>query len=340
MFGIFARTNKAQTLRRLPDQVGFFGKMPIHNDFIRHNVQARDVAAFEKWIQEGVGLITRKHPGGWPEPYRNFSRLHFVQTGGEQERTLAGTLVASRDRSGRNYPFAIFVATDDLLFRQMQAAAPYAFGEFLHGCETICNENWTSEPLSLLAGRVDGLTRRDTGLTRRQALEAEIGLFRDIPMGRFWHGALPEGDPAARVRLFGALFGALRTVVRRGPNRTSWGLRLPIPGGDNQMPFVVFWIQLIEAILEERNWRAHYFWNRTGTAFPASLTVFFRPLPGSCLPQLLNPAVEDGSIVELLRQMTSPTESRPNPDLKKLLASADAPMLEVLYKVGRREVLQ
>ncbi len=313
--------------------------MPVHPDFIRHNVGSREVVSFEKWVQEGIGLITRKHPGGWPEVYRDFPRHHFMLIGGEQERTLAGSLVASRDKSGRHYPFSIFVSADAPLFRDMQAVVPLVYQDFFHDAEAIAGEHWTREPLALLTGRVDGTFHRDTGLTRRQLLELQIALLQQIPMQQLWQQGAPQLGGEGRERLFSALFGALRTVVRRGPTRTNWGIRLPIPAEGDQTPFVVFWMQVIESVLEDRSWRAHSFWSRSGTDHPAALTVFFKPLPGSFLLQLLNPGIDDGSVLDLTRELIAPQEELAGVDLKRLLASETATLLDVLYKAGRREVL-
>lgn len=339
MFGLFSKNSKPRTQVELPDQTGCFGKMPIHPDFIRHNVNSREVVGFEKWIQEGVGLINRKHPGGFPEVYRSFPRYNFLLIGGEQERTLVGSLISSRDKSGRHYPFSIFVAAEAQLFREMQAVVPLVYGDFFCDTEAIFGENWTNEPLGLLSSRVDGIPHRDTGLTRRQLLEQQIALLQQIPMQQLWQQVFPGAGVEAPQRLFAALFSALRTVVRRGPTRTNWGIRLPLPAEGDQTPYVVFWVQIIESILEDRSWRAHYFWNRANTDHPAALTLFFKPLPGSFLLQILNSGIDDGSVLDLARELIAPQDELACMDLKRLLTSETATLLEVLYKAGRREIL-
>lgn len=339
MFGLFTKTAKPRPTTVQMDQIGCFGKMPVHPDFIRHNVKSREAIAFEKWVQEGIGLITRKHSEGWPEIYRAFPRYHFLLIGGEQERTLAGSLMASRDKSGRHYPFSIFVSAEAQLFREMQAVVPMVYLDFFRNTEKIFGENWTTEPLGLLTGMVDGASHRDTGLIRRQLLEQQIALLQQIPMQQLWQQILPDAGCEGRERLFAALFGALRTVVRRGPIRTNWGIRLPIPAEGDQTPFVVFWMQIIESVLEDRSWRAHSFWSQASVDHPAALTVFFKPLPGSFLLQLLNPGINDGSVIDLTRPLIAPQEELSCIDLKRLLASETASLLDILYKAGRREVL-
>lgn len=340
MFGLFAKPSRPQATTRLPELVGCFGKLPIHADFIRHNVQCGETVAFENWVQEGVSLVTRKHPGTWPEVYRNFPTLNFVLMGEEQARTLAGALVASQDRSGRPYPFSVLLASDDPMLRELQPLVPHIFHNFFQETAEIVTAKWRHEPLTRLTSRVDGISRRDTGLTRRQLLDSQNEPLRQITLGEFWQSAFDGADAPTPEQLFGTLIDTLKTVVRRGPSRISWGLRLPLPAAGEPRLLVIFWLQLIDAMLGECNWRAHYFWSGAGEQHPARLTVFFRPLPGSFLLQLLNPSIDDGSIFDVTRESAKAKESNCAPELKKLLARSEASMLEVLYKAGRREALQ
>lgn len=339
MFGLFTKTSRPQATTRLPELVGCFGKMPIHGDFIRHNVQCGETVAFENWVQEGVSLVTRKHPGTWPEVYRNFPPLNFVLMGEEQERTLAGTLVASQDRSGRPYPFSVLLASDDQMLRELQPLVPHIFRNFFLDTADIVTAKWKHEPLTRLTSRVDGISRRDTGLTRRQLLDSQNEPLRQMTLVEFWQKAFGANEAPTPEQLFGTLIDTLKTVIRRGPSRISWGLRLPLPESGEPRLLVIFWLQLIDAMLGG-NWRAHYFWNGAGAQHPARLTVFFRPLPGSFLLQLLNPGIDDGSIFDLARESAKTEPNGFAPELKQLLARADANMLEVLYKAGRREALQ
>lgn len=340
MFGLFTRTPPPQTLRSLSERAGCFGKLPIHGDFIRHNVLGADMAAFETWVREGVNLITRKHPGAWPEVYRSFPPVNFILAGRPQERTLAGVLSAGRDRSGRPYPFAVLVATEDHLVEDLQALVPHIYRNYLAEATAICQARWTQEPLSLLTGRIDRICRRDSGLTRRQLLDSQIEPLKTTRLGSFWEALGGASTAPARETLFNALYSALKTVALREPARIPWGLRLPLPSVGESGTWVMFWLQMIDAVLAGHHWRAHYFWNGAGPLHPPRLTVFFRPLPGSFLPQLLNPEVNDGSILDLCRECARVAEDRCSPALRQLLARDETSMLEVLYQAGRREVLQ
>ncbi|ALC17978.1 type VI secretion system protein [Desulfuromonas soudanensis] len=337
MFGLFSKAIKHQPRAVAGDQLGCFGKMPIHSEFIRHNVKSREAVALDAWIQEGIGFIIRKHGSSWPETYRTFPGCHFVMVGGEEERTVIGTLIPSQDRSGRHYPFILFTVAEDPIFRRMQAVPPAVYDEFFLKAQELCEERWKNEGVPLLVSRVEGLYRRQGELSRRLLLEQQIEILKNVELGLLWRTALPDLAPENRQMLFATLVQTLRTVTRRTPLRTSWGVRLPLPGEGNPRPFVIFWMQLIESILEDRNLRAHYFWRASSCAAPASLTVFFRPIPGSYLLHLIDPALNDGSIFDVVAEM-SRGEGKENLDLRRLLADDRVSLLDVLYRLGRREV--
>lgn len=338
MFGIFSKAIKPATVPRGRDHLGCFGKMPIHADFIRHGVRAREVIGLESWVQEGVGLLSRRQPRDGHGGAESFACHHLVMNGGEQERTLVGTLSASRDRSGRSYPFVMFCLADEPLFRDMQAAVPIAFDHFFHDTAEISAAPWSQEPLKLLIDRIDGIASRDTSLNRRRILERQIQMLGDIPMGVFWSQTF-AGTRAHRIGLFEALFSALRSAARRGPARVTWGLRFPLPQGRHLFAAVVFWVQMVEAILEERHWRAHYFWNAGGPGQAPSLTLFFRPLAASLFLWLLPNNTDEGGLLDLRYAMEQRSDVRCSTELAGMLGDDDVCLLDILYRAGRREVL-
>lgn len=321
------------------DSLGCFGKMPMHADFIRHRVCLRETVALDGWVQEGVSCLIRRYGNSWRDSCRHFPGSRFVFTGSEQERTLAGTLLFSQDRSGRPYPFVIVNATDEALFRQMQAVPPLFFAELFRQAEDLCREEWGNAPVSLLTDRLDSLCRPPEVLTRRQLLAAQIKALEGVALERFWNGVLPEAGAEQREKVFLLLFQILRQIAGRGPGRTAWGLRLPLPAGENSQPFVIFWLQMIEAILEDRHLRCHCFWNEPADQQAASLNVFFRPVPASYLLALVEPERHGGTLYDLLREADGPMAVGNHAELRQLLADPQAALLDLLYRFGRREVL-
>ncbi|WP_305042641.1 type VI secretion system-associated protein TagF [Geoalkalibacter sp.] len=338
MFGLFTRAAKNSSVSPSRDQIGCFGKMPVHADFIRHGVREREVVELDSWVREGVGGLSRKIQAEGLASLATYPRHHLVMNGGEQDRTLVATLCAGRDRGGRAYPFLVFRLADEPLFRHMQAAVPLAFDGFFQQSSALLAAPWNQEPLGLLLERVDALASRDTSLDRRQVLDRQIRLLGDYSQGRFWAGTFPGIIPR-RQEMFEALFSALRSVARRGTQRTSWGLRLPLPAGKPLLPTVMFWVQLVEALLEEPHWRAHYFWQGGDAGFPACLTLFFRPLAPSQFLCLLPSRCDEAGLFDLRLAMHQRSDVRCPEELARMLRDDEVSMLDLLYRAGRREVL-
>jgi type VI secretion system protein ImpM len=220
----------------------------------------------------------------------------------------------------------------------MQAAAPLVFDEFYQSSNDILDAPWRQEPLALLLDRIDGLASRECPRARRQLLERQIALLGDISMGRFWQEAFP-GETPARQGVFEALFSALRSAARRGPGRITWGLRFPLAVGAHVLPTVVFWVQMVEAILEDRHWRAHYFWHDGDESLPGSLTLFFRPPAASLFLWLMPDTVAHSGLFDLRQVMNERSDVSCPPELARLLRDDEVSMLDLLYRAGRREVL-
>lgn len=315
-----------------------FGKMPIHPDFIRYNLATRETGAFEKWVREGVACITRQHPKGWPPVYRHFPVHHFVLSGSDQEASLIGSLISSHDKSGRVYPFAALAAVGGELYCSNRAALPLVHEGFFGESETFVKDARNMASVSALTRKLEELTAETPFCQQRELLEHQIRLLEAVPLRNYWAGLqIPVEE---REKFWCAFYNILKTARNRSPSRTNWGIRIPIPSEKEQTPYVVFWLQMVESILEDRFWRAQYFWNKKVGDNNACLTLFFRPLPPSYLLPLVNQALNDNAIFDLGREWQSLPAYKSRVDLRRLLENDAVPMLEVLYRTGRREMLQ
>lgn len=315
-----------------------FGKMPIHSDFIRYNLATRVTGAFEKWIQEGVACIARKHPKGWPPVYRHFPLHHFVLTGSEQETGLIGSLTSSHDKSGRVYPFATLAAVGEKLFYTNRAALPLVHGDFFRESVAFMKDARSMASVPALTRKLDELATETPFYQQRELLEHQIRLLEAVPLKNYWAGLQVQVEE--REKFWCSFYNILKTARNRGPSRINWGIRIPTPSEKEQTPYVVFWVLMVESILEDRFWRAQYFWNKGVDENNACLTLFFRPLPPSYLLPLVNQALDDNAIFDLGREWRSLPTFKSRVDLRRLLENDNIPMLEVLYRTGRREMLR
>jgi type VI secretion system protein ImpM len=312
--------------------------LPIHSDFIRYNLATREAGAFEKWVQEGAGCIARKHPKGWPPVYRHFPVHHFVLAGSEQEMNLIGSLVSSQDKSGRVYPFSTLAAVGGGMFHTNRATLPLVCREFFRESQAFMGHAREAASVPALFQQLDELATASPLYQQRELVEMQIRLLETVSLKKYWNGL--QVPATEREQFWCAFYDIMKTVQSRGPSRTNWGIRIPIPSEDDQTPYVVFWVQMVEAILEDRFWRAHYFWNKKTGDSNASMTLFFRPLPPSYLLPLLNQVLDDNAIFDLGREWISSPAFTSRVDLRRLLENDDIPMLEVLYRTGRREMLR
>jgi type VI secretion system protein ImpM len=313
------------------------GKLPIHPEFIRHNLSRRETLAFERWLQEGVADITRSHPKGWPPVYRFFPVHHFVLSGSEQEATLIGSLVSSQDQSGRVYPFSVFTTVADPLFQINRATLPLVHGDFFCKSHAFIEIAPAMDSIPTLTRKLEELVIDTLRHRQRDLLEYQIRLLEKIPMKHYWAGL--ESPVTERERFWCAFYNVMKSIQKRRPTRANWGISIPIPVADDQTPFVIFWVLMAESILEDRSWRAHYFWHNGADERHACVILFFRPPPPSYLAPLINHNLDNNAVFDLAREWPSLPSFKSRVDLRRLLNNDHKSMLDVLYRTGRREML-
>ncbi len=337
MFKFFERQMHNDDTLRMVHPSGF-GKIPNYNEFFRHNMRQREAVAFEHWLQEGVGCIARRYPKSSPDFFRTFPCHHFIATGSDQEHSLLGTLIGSQDKSGRVYPFAFVSLINNLVFQSQRASMAMVYGTRMIQSEEVL-ETLAELSSQNLVNRLELLSFQDQTKEARTILSEQIRLLKGIPSSHYWDRLdIPFSDDL-KERFFFTLFDFLKTVVKRGVAKCLWGIRIPLPVCDDPSPFVVFWVQMIEAILEDRFWRAHYFWNKRAPGFSSCLTLFFRELPPSHLSPLLNQPAKDNVIFDVLDEAQDIPNFVSRIDLRRLLKEHDTSLLDLLYRLGRREIL-
>ena len=338
MFGFLNRESKAVApIASTGPLVGCVGKLPLHAEFIKHNLKSREVVALDNWMQEGVTLINRMHGESWKETFATAPAHRFVFTGAGDEKSVYGLLMPSQDRSGRRYPFALFAASDEALFKDHQALLPLAAENFFTEADALLARDWSGQHVARLTDAVDGLGRLAPVTDRRALIEAEMQRLRAVTLGQFWRELLPGTDSDQRARFVRTVVGVLQTVSRRSPQRIHWGIRLPLPGRADTMPYLLFWLQLCETLLGGRSWRGHYFWNTPVNGHPARLTLFFRPLPASYFARLVEPQKADGSVFDVLDEMHK--EPGDASRLAGMIAREEVSLLDALTLWRSREVM-
>lgn len=89
-------------------QVGFYGKLPSHGDFLRRRVSDAFVRSWDAWLQACVAASQAALGERWLEIYLTSPAWRFASAGGAcSPEPVLGVMAPSVDRVGRYYPLAV-----------------------------------------------------------------------------------------------------------------------------------------------------------------------------------------------------------------------------------------
>ncbi|AMY08109.1 PP2C-family Ser/Thr phosphatase [Luteitalea pratensis] len=88
--------------------VGFYGKLPTHGDFLRRRTSDAFVAGWDAWLQAGMTASQAALGDRWLDVYLTSPAWRFVCAAGAcGPAPVAGVLVPSIDRVGRYFPLTV-----------------------------------------------------------------------------------------------------------------------------------------------------------------------------------------------------------------------------------------
>jgi type VI secretion system protein ImpM len=89
-------------------EVGFYGKLPSHGDFLRRRVSDGFVGAWDRWLQDGMAATRAALGEGWLEVYLTSPVWRFACAAGAcGPQAVMGVMAPSVDRVGRYFPITI-----------------------------------------------------------------------------------------------------------------------------------------------------------------------------------------------------------------------------------------
>lgn len=225
-----------------PDRIGYFGKLPARADFVKLAPDAATIGMLDGWLAKVMTLLPSD--ARWRFHYDAMAPLSFALVGPARLHAVAGHLLASRDQSGRRFPF---LATRTLAVSDPGAfvtRCPLAFGPLWTFLETTCPQVLgEGDPAGALQALADGAV----ALGDEQALAPWMA---DATLASF--DALLGHDPlgASTGRLLLALGLLLQPVMHSQPAELHKSLVLPLPlAPAARWPVAAFWLELIAPFL-------------------------------------------------------------------------------------------
>jgi type VI secretion system protein ImpM len=300
-------------------RTGYMGKIPARPDFVRHQAGSPEIMMLDQWIHEGIAYLARRFPLDWKERLDGFAQICFYIGYEGSNPTLCGVIRASHDKSGRLHPFIDIATCSNAQGMKLLPYITYRFAEFYAQAGKLMGQDGHDLDIEKLTQRSNTLTLTIPKFVEADSERQRIASWAGKSGAEFWSAVLPGTSSITRLHFARDLLQTLKMAASRGPERISWGVRLPIPKGAASDAIVSFWMSLFVGMLGNHTWRPYLFWNPQSKA-SASLTVYFRSPNASSFAQLISPESDEGGVVDVLRR---PLENLPAISSAHLISLAE-----------------
>ncbi|NOY85499.1 MAG: type VI secretion system-associated protein TagF [Nitrospirae bacterium] len=269
-----------------------FGKLPIHADFIRFQTAGDEIRALDRWFQEGIHLAKSRLGNQWPSIFRDATSWRFVFQTASSPSLLVGVFMPSYDRSGRSYPFFLFLRVDKKTFGGPEYFAPLCFSHFLDEAEDILKTAWHEVELKTFLGRLQDFRvseARDLGVIQKaylQNLSEETGR-------QFWSQFFGDFKAIKKYQLNRNLIEMLQAMRGRSADAMRFGLKFPLVPEDRlhageEAYDIPFWFDFVSRFLNLGH-NTVFFWRRDPLSASPAMLSFFSPPSAKHFLALLQP---------------------------------------------------
>jgi type VI secretion system protein ImpM len=310
----------------------YFGKLPSRGDFVRSANQATLVQTLDRWLSQGVELMTTD--ARWKEVYDRAPSAHFAFLGVRSTMGMAGHLIASADSSGRRFPFvtAGTFAVDAPL--EFIARSPLALAPLWTRFAQAARQAHASEDAGALLGEIAQLSA-EVHTAGSAEHDAPWRDFQDMHTVGSIDALLSDAGHEVDVRQSVLAVGLLlQPVLASASNELEKGLRLPLPADPLYQPLVAtFWAELIAPFLQRGDLELGIFLPQGPGLAPALAIGFAGGSPVS-LYALLDPAVGDELFVDLAQSQWVEDFAQEDYAVKKLSSYLQQPQLSLRQAIA------
>ncbi|QJE02862.1 type VI secretion system-associated protein TagF [Massilia forsythiae] len=299
-------------------RVGYFGKIPAHDDFIKAADDQPVVTMLDDWLAQVMARLPAD--ARWKLNYDGMAPASFVFAGPARRHAVAGHVVASRDRSGRRYPF--------LTMRTLDLLDPAAY--FAH-CPLALGPLWRllENAVPCVLGAADPAAQLQAILDAPPAL-GEPDAAHDAALAEFLAvhtvGSLSSQLGLAANRTILGLGLLLQPVMHSRPAALHKSLVLPLPRDDGARFLVAaFWLALVAPFVRRAGYDLVLFLTRVRER-PA-LVIGFGGAAAAALHALIDPLVAAEQQVHLEDNRWIDEQMGIDIDVRALASYLEQPML-------------
>ena len=227
-------------MNRPTNRIAYFGKIAARSDFIKAADDIPLMGVLDDWLAQVMAELPAD--ARWKLNYDALAPVHFAFIGPRRKHAIAGHIVASRDQSGRRYPFMMMRTIDVADPGAFAAQCPLALAPLWTGMDQLARAVMAyAEPGAQLQAINDAQIPLDTSCAVALATFMATSTISSL-------SALLGGIDAKQLIL--ALGMLLQPVLDSGFGDLDKSLVLPLPAQPlARFAVAAFWLELITPFL-------------------------------------------------------------------------------------------
>ena len=256
--------------------VGYFGKLPGFNDFVKFNAGGEELLVLDKWLQDGLLSAKMKLKSEWVNYYRSSEQFFFFYPFTGTKRALAGLLIPGLDKSGREFPFIIFFYINkDQLINVPSHLIPMILIDILSEFKAVIIDIASITDLSIINERLNKISYNINNLNYKNNIYQNY--LSNTSQAAFWNRIIEGYDDSAKLLFLNNLFiSAMESKEKVIPVIISF-----ISDHDHYINYFSFFIHLTLTFQKTPYLIPAVFW--TGSENKNHLLFFYpnKPLPNN-----------------------------------------------------------
>ncbi len=279
----------------IQDPLIYFGKLPSRGDFVRSTRDGNLTQTLDRWITGSLEQLAVVPD--WKQHFDALPAVEFIVAGSRSSTILTGRIVASRDSSGRRYPF--------LIARSVRSDTPL---DMLPNLPLCLLPAWVA--MEQLIQSAQNATDIDEALERIDLAQLNIetdlagieqrrnDYLRATTVSQVQQMLIASGNHTNLRQSIVAVGLLLMPLLTSGPAGATKGLALPLPGNASAaMQIASFWLSLIGPFLARADHEISLL--RTNLAGRPALLLNLNGVSASSLESVFNPTLAYESNIDL-----------------------------------------
>jgi type VI secretion system ImpM family protein len=295
--------------------------------------------AFDEWIRQGLSRVRNGRGPEGGEAYDNALTVRFFLSLRNRQvpNALLGVIQASRDRSGRAYPFAVTCELPKSAVRSNRLAnLPLQAASFYSAAEQVVRD--ATEGTLSYHEVTDRVTEITPSFFSSPSPSAYDQFVRQQTVGNVLGTVFDDFEDGGKYRVFKNLLDIFLPQRKRDTPRLNYGIQFPLGEGEaSPTKTACFWLDTSLHLLDHPDAECSFFWtSQRSTSTPSFFLLFLGSPRADAFFHLLSANGQTENICELGRMgrmnNTEAALSLPN-EYGSLLEDDQLPLRDFLQRL-------